>query len=393
MLIGSYLRSAWIWLWSNSTRTAWSILGLVVGSAAMVILLAVVRVPEAIVARQASVIGVNSITLTAAEGSTTVVDQPLADYIAENAPSLTYVIPTVTLPAAPVKAGRIVETLWVEGTSEVFPEVREWSLHSGNFFSSADLASAERVAVVGQWVVGQMFRGQNPVGQQIRIYGQVFRVIGTLESKGSILGEELDKRIVIPYSTAQRLTGQKALSAIHCHAPVPEMIPQAVSEIEHALSQRFGEDVYDGPFVVITRDEAITSLKDLTVNLRLLLSAVAAISLLSGGAGSLHLILLAVHECSSEVRLRRTLGATRLSIASQFILLAVMLGGLGGGVGSVLGFYANRQLTIWAQWPSTLSMEAILTAITVAVAIAIFSGLYPALRAARLSTTQVKRLS
>lgn len=379
----TYLRSAWESWWSNRAQTAWSVLGLVIGSAALVVLLSLAKVPEAVVARQAATLGINPIMLTDGEGAGPHLDIVLAEHIAQHSPSLICVLPMVTMPAAPVKAGRITENLLVEGTSEDYLAPRDWQIRVGRFFTSAEVSTADRVAVVGQWLVGQMFRGQNPVGQQIRVYGQVFRIVGTLEAKGSVMGAELDKRIIIPVTTAQRLTGQTSLSAIHCHTASPELIPQAIAEVEQALTDRFGSEAYDRPFASSTRDEALASIGEMTASIRLLLGAVAAISLVVGGIGIMHLVLLSVIECSSEIVLRRTLGATRLSIATQFILQTVMLGGLGGGVGSALGAMATRQLSLWGQWPSTLAPASIVLAVVSALVVGVASGLHPALRAAR----------
>jgi putative ABC transport system permease protein len=267
------------------------------------------------------------------------------------------------------------------------------SVHSGSEFTDADVRSNSRVVVLGSTVVRELFGTLDPIGQKIRIGRVPFTVLGTLNEKGSLFGEDQDNRVLIPYTTAGMLwgTNKGRVSFMFASAHDRASIPQAKQEIRDAVrhSQKIPPDRKDS---VEVKDlgEIADKLDTTLIAVTMLLGAIGAISLLVGGIGIMNIMLVSVTERTKEIGLRIALGATDFNVLTQFLVEAMMLSGLGGLIGAGVGIGIAGGTTkvlsalMGQTWHLNISPPAIGGALIFALFIGVFFGFYPAWRASRL---------
>jgi putative ABC transport system permease protein len=286
----------------------------------------------------------------------------------------------------------------VYGTSPSYLTIRDWSYSSGGAFTQADLDSAARVAILGQTVVENLFdHGEEPVGAAIRINNVPFRVIGVFSPKGqSAQGWDQDDVVFIPYSTAERkVLGTLFLGsvgAIAASAASSEDLEDAVEEIRAVMRVRHrlqGEQPDD--FTIRTQVDMGKVQEGTSETLTVMLMVIASVSLLVGGIGIMNILLVSVTERTREIGIRMAVGAKRVHIMTQFLIEAMTLGVVGGFIGVVVGILAARLTTIIAGWPTIISSDAVVIAFIFSVAVGLFFGLYPANKAARLNPIEALR--
>jgi putative ABC transport system permease protein len=286
----------------------------------------------------------------------------------------------------------------VNGISPGYLTIRDWSFLSGNPFTQADVDAAARVALVGQTVVENLFDpGEELVGATIRIKNVPFRVIGVLAPKGqSAQGSDQDDIIFIPFTTAERkVFGTQFLGsvgALFASTERAEDLPEAVEQIRDALRtrHRLQPDQADD-FTIRTQVDIGRVQEGTSQTLTVMLFAIASVSLLVGGIGIMNILLVSVTERTREIGVRMAVGAKRRHILIQFLIEAVTLSLLGGGVGIVLGIVGARLTTVIAGWPTIISADAVVTAFVFSLVVGLFFGLYPANKAARLNPIEALR--
>ncbi len=366
-------------------RTFLTTLGVIIGVAAVIALVSIGEGAKASITSQITSMGSNMITLTGGRGRAVRLSLDVAEFIAERTPSVANTVPTYSIMGATVKVGNQSETVPVDGAGESFQSVRNWQVAWGSFFDASHVNSSRRVAVVGQWVVDQMFDGQNPVGQSIRINGTTFTVIGVMEAKGTVMGQDADKRIIVPVTAAQRLAGQTTVGAIYFEAASADLSSQAIEEIKQALRDRFGSTAdQNNVFRISSMDDLLTTVNTATATLTLMLAGIASISLLVGGIGIMNIMLVSVTERTREIGVRKALGAKRRDILTQFLVEAVILSVSGGAIGIGLGVFGAQQVSRLAGWPPTVSASSIVLAFFFSAAVGVFFGIYPANKASKL---------
>ncbi|MDH4081979.1 MAG: ABC transporter permease [Nitrospira sp.] len=286
----------------------------------------------------------------------------------------------------------------VYGTSPSYLTIRDWSYSSGGAFTQADLDSAARVAILGQTVVEDLFdHGEEPVGAAIRINNVPFRVIGVFSPKGqSAQGWDQDDVVFIPYSTAERkVLGTLFLGsvgAIAASAARSEDLEDAVEEIRTVMRVRHrlqGDQPDD--FTIRTQVDMGKVQEGTSETLTVMLMVIASVSLFVGGIGIMNILLVSVTERTREIGIRMAVGAKRVHIMTQFLIEAMTLGVVGGLIGVVVGILAARLTTIIAGWPTIISSDAVVIAFIFSVAVGLFFGLYPANKAARLNPIEALR--
>jgi putative ABC transport system permease protein len=266
------------------------------------------------------------------------------------------------------------------GVTASYPEVVTRRIARGQGLGANDVATGRRVAVLGADVADQLFPGTDPIGRQVTVGGLRFRVTGVLEQVGgSLFGPDRDEQVLVPITAAQRLFGTDRVDAIFVRATSTATIDTDVARVERALGGRFD----DTDFSILTQDEIIGVVGDILELLTFVLAAIAGISLLVGGVGVSNIMLVSVSERTSEIGLRKALGARTRDITRQF-LLAVVLTGLGGLLGLAGGVAAARVVDVYAPVPAIVTGWSVLLALGVSVAVGVFFGVWPARRAGRL---------
>jgi putative ABC transport system permease protein len=279
-----------------------------------------------------------------------------------------------------VSVGRRERFVTVNGVNENVPNVFDRPLARGEYISESDVDTRRRVAVLGSDVARRVFGDVDPLGRQVSIAGVRFRVIGVFEKVGSTFGVERDSEVHIPVTAAQRLFGVDRIDALAVKAPRADDVEPLQDELTAAL-----RDKYDGEeFSAVTQTQILGTIGRILALLTLVLSAIAAISLLVGGVGVSNIMLVSVRERTREIGLRKALGARQRDILLQFLIEAVLLCTVGGLIGIGLGVGSSVLVAAASPLPAVISWWSPLLAFSVSAAVGVFFGVAPARRAGRL---------
>ena len=286
----------------------------------------------------------------------------------------------------------------INGISPSYLTIRDWSFTSGGPFTQTDLESAARVALIGQTIVGNLFEpGEEPVGAVIRIKNVPFRVIGVLSSKGqSAQGSDQDDVIFIPFSTAERkVFGTSfigSVGAMFGSTDQVEDLPMAAEQIREVLRARHRlQTEQEDDFTIRTQVDIGKVQEGTSETLTMMLFAIASVSLLVGGIGIMNILLVSVTERTREIGVRMAVGAKRRHIVMQFLIEAMTLSLVGGVLGIALGIIGAKLTTLIAGWPTIISGNVIVLAFFFSLVVGLFFGLYPANKAARLNPIEALR--
>ncbi len=388
---------------ANRLRSSLTVIGISIGVAAVIILVAVGRGSAVSVQDRIESLGTNTLTIfsgggfgpggggaranrpgTSSQfGSLTTKDvKVLQDE--QLAPDIATVSPVVNASVTATFSGATYQPSQFFGAPPSIAAARDYSVSSGSFFSADAEESHERVVVIGPTVVANLFAGTDPLGQTIKLNGVGFRVVGVLESKGSNGFQDQDDVIIAPLSATQdTLAGGTTISQIVVQATSSGTVDEAESEIYSALSSTHPADSSGSyNFRVLNQASLLETTNSTNRTFTVLLGAVAAISLLVGGIGVMNIMLVSVTERTREIGIRKAIGARHSDIVAQFLGEAVLLSMLGGIAGVLLGLVGAR-FTIVGVTP-VVEPYSVLLAFGVAVGVGLFFGLYPANRAALL---------
>jgi putative ABC transport system permease protein len=396
---------------ANKMRSVLTMLGIIIGVGAVIALLSIGEGAQAAITEQIQGIGSNlifvipgSLTQGGASfgvgslASLTLEDaEAIAD--ARNCPDVAAVAPQITRSAQVIYRNRNTNTS-VVGTTPEFAFVRKTEADEGDFFNTQESASSSRVAVLGARLASDLFDEMSPIGATIRINRVPFRVIGVLQEEGGAGGgSNRDDSIFVPITTAttrlfgsvQARGGGTSVSLINVAAVSEQRIDSAIQQITDLLRQRHNIQYQDDDFTVTSQEDILGVLTQVTDVLTLFLGAIAAISLLVGGIGIMNIMLVSVTERTREIGIRKAVGAKRRDIMVQFLIEAVVLSILGGLIGIGFGALAAAVVTATGVLDTTVSMQAVVLAVSFSLAVGLFFGLYPATRAASLNPIDALR--
>jgi putative ABC transport system permease protein len=326
-------------------------------------------------------------------GSFTNLKEADAKAILENCDAVKYISPNVNGRSQVVYQSNNWNTS-IYGVGASYPEIRNWDVESGVFFSENQVRTAQKVAVLGSEVAENLFEGADPIGQVIRVNRAPYRVLGVLESKGESGGFfNRDDMIAIPYTTAQkRLLGIDNIQSIDVSAVSATRTGEAMAQIEELL--RIRHKIAPGAeddFNVRDMSDIAESASEATQILTILLGGIASISLLVGGIGIMNIMLVSVTERIREIGIRMSVGAKERDILLQFLTEAIVLSVLGGILGIVLGVGSSRLISHFANMKTLVSIGAIVLAFLFSGSVGIFFGFYPARKASKLDPIEALR--
>ena len=279
-------------------------------------------------------------------------------------------------------------TTTVNGANADFQYVNNWTMKSGRFITDSQIERRERVAVIGATVAKNLFGNEDPIGKDIRIHKNSFKIVGVLDEKGSgAMGNDQDDVIVVPYTTMmERVMGVDYLRMIYIQAKEGQDLERVQADIENILRVRHGiknPDLDD--FNVNNMASIMKAVEENTATMTLFLGAVAAISLLVGGIGIMNIMLVSVTERTREIGVRKALGATYRTIITQFLIEAVVISLVGGAIGIVVGIGASQLIATVAKLKTVVTTGPILLSFGFSMSIGLVFGLYPARKAAKLN--------
>ena len=420
MKIYDSFRSALQSLVTNKLRSALTMLGVIIGVASVIAMVAVGNGASAQVQSAILSLGSNIITVTPAQLS----DQGLRGAGAQSQ-NLTeadmralqdQLGDSIKATEAEQGAGRWQVTAagqnWntqVTGVTEQYPIVRDWNVGAGEFFTQSDITINAQVAVLGSTTATNLYGDADPVGQTLQlrqVFGNGpqarariinFKVVGVLDTKGTTFGFSRDDQILVPLTTAQKvLTGRRdVVNSIVVKAVDSDAMTETTNDVTSILLARHKiTDPAVADFTVTNQNDTLAALSSVTGTFTLLLGAIGGISLLVGGIGIMNIMLVTVNERTREIGIRKAVGARRQDIAVQFLIESIALTGLGGVLGIVLGWSITQAV---GRIPQASALNLLITpgtviiAVGVSVAIGVIFGLYPAMRAARLHPIQALR--
>ena len=387
----------------NKLRSSLTALGVIIGVAAVVAMVAVGNGAQARIEKQVASLGQNLLVVFAGSsraggvraglGSASNLTLADVDAIRREVTDVMAVSPEVSASAQVQSNGRNWSTS-IMGESPDYLAIRDWKLASGTMFDARDVRSAARVAVIGSKTAAELFGPLDPVGQIVRVGAMPFVVTGVLESKGAGMGGmNQDDRLIIPYTTAmRRITGDRYLRSVNVQVATAARMEAAQLQIEALLRQRhrLGEGREDD-FNIFNQKEIADTIGSISKVITLLLGSIAGISLLVGGIGIMNIMLVSVTERTREIGIRMAVGAQPSAIQLQFLIEAVILSFLGGLIGVLLGFGASRLVGLFATFEAVVSAGSVLLAFGVSAAIGIFFGYYPARKVAGLDPIEALR--
>jgi putative ABC transport system permease protein len=402
------LRSAWRALAANTLRSILTMLGIIIGVAAVITMIAVGQGATNRVQEQMKGLGSNIMLVLPGgltQGGVRLGAQTGQGLTEEDALAIALEVPEVQVAAPTSRTGAQVvagNTNWnttIFGTNNDYLEGRDWALESGRFFEAAELQGSAKVAIIGQTVAVQLFGESDPIDQVIRIKKVPVTVVGLLSKKGqNSLGQDQDDAVLVPISTYRnRIQGGnpgklKRVGSISVKVKDGQDMKLAEANIKELLRQRLKvQPGAEDPFNIRNLTEILQAQEAASRIMTLLLAAVAGISLIIGGIGIMNIMLVSVTERTREIGLRMAVGARGRDILSQFLIEAVTLSLIGGAIGVLLGAVATWAVGHFAGWQVSMTASSIALAAGFSAFVGVFFGFYPARRASKLLPIQALR--
>ena len=406
--LGASVRIALRALKVNRTRSALTMLGIIIGVAAVIAMVGVGAGATARIKEQIQSIGSNLIIVLPGSvssngvrlgsGGVATLTQDDAKAIAEECPSVALTAPAVR-GGVQVVFGNNNWATTVQGVTPDYMTIRDYTMLSGQFFTTQDVDAAAKTAVLGETVAQNLFGDSSPTGQVVIIKNVPFTVSGVLTPKGqSPTGQDQDDVILLPISTAtQKVLGAnkanaKAVGSLMVQAMNPQAMDQAIQEMDALLRERHRIlPGLDPDFTIRNLTEVFAAQESSAQVMSILLGAIASVSLVVGGIGIMNIMLVSVTERTREIGLRLAVGAKRQAILLQFLVEAVTLSLLGGIIGIVVGLATSLLISHFAQWSTQVSLLSVLTSFLFSALVGVFFGYYPARKAAFLNPIEALR--
>ncbi|HEY0159484.1 MAG TPA: ABC transporter permease [Thermoanaerobaculia bacterium] len=387
----------------NKMRAALTMLGIIIGVAAVIVMVAVGFGARSRIRAQINNLGTNMIVITPGAAQAGGVSQGAQAFpnlsvddvekIREEAQVVTAVSPVVVTRTQVIGEAGNWRTL-INGVDTDYQVIRDWETSSGDFFAPEDVEAMRKVAVLGKTVADQLFPGSDPVGQEVQIRNVPFDVVGVLAPKGQTAsGSDSDDVVLIPHTTARNaLSGRTFIPQILASTASEADIPAAQEEIRALMreSRRIAPgDAED--FTVRNQNDLAQAAEGSTKVMTMLLAAIASISLLVGGIGIMNIMLVSVTERTREIGIRLAIGARGSDVLTQFLVESIVMGVLGGLIGLTVGVAGAKVLAYFTGWETVISPLLMLVAVAFSGAVGVFFGWYPARKAAALHPIQALR--
>lgn len=386
----------------NKLRSSLTILGIVIGVGAVIVMISIGQGAKVFVEKQLESLGTNvliiipiSTTHAAARGTTGTITLTAEDAfaIARECTAVNYISPGIRT-TTQVIYGNMNWTTSVSGVGPDYQIIRNWPLESGRFITQQDVNTMAKVCVLGQTVVTNLFGTLDPVDKWVRVNNVPFRVIGILSAKGqSPTGQDQDDIVLMPYTTVQRkIMGVTYIGHVLASTITAEVRFEAIDQITSLLRQRHRlRPNEENDFTVISQVEFASTVLETSHTMTILLGSIALVSLFVGGIGIMNIMLVSTTERTREIGIRMAVGAKERDILFQFLIESIVLSSIGGVVGIIFGIFTSKLVSYYGGWPSLLSPLSIAVAFLFSNMVGIFFGYYPARKASRLNPIDALR--
>ncbi|MEX1140315.1 MAG: ABC transporter permease [Bacteroidota bacterium] len=390
-------------LFANKLRALLTMLGIIIGVAAVITMIAIGEGAQKAVTARIQALGSNLLFISPGAqrgGGVTVIQTGTsvrlrnadADVIGEKVSAVEAVVPEFSRNAQ-VKFQNKNWNTRIVGTVPEYEYVRNFSAEEGRYFSHSEERAYSKVCVIGRIVADNLFGAVDPIGKSIRIAGQTFEVIGILESKGQSGFQNPDDQVIVPLSTAQRrIFGVDYLGQITAKVADDKRMDEAFFEIERVLRREHKlREEQDNDFSIRNQADIITTFQETQQTFTFLLAGIAAVSLLVGGIGIMNIMIVSVTERTKEIGIRKAIGARKQDVLLQFLIESVVMSIVGGLMGIGIGVGGSLILSSYGNLPSSISLQAIIMSFVFAAFVGIFFGLYPAWKAAESNVIDALR--
>ncbi|MDK8182840.1 ABC transporter permease [Paenibacillus sp. UMB4589-SE434] len=382
------LKMAWRSILSNKLRTLLTMLGIMIGVAAVITLVSMGEGTAKQVKSQVASLGSNllSVTVTGRGAlSSLTLDEAMSF---QTIPGVAAVSPVVS-GNVQAKAGLQNTNVPVEGITAEYETVRDYHVSSGRFILPIDATYYQKVAIIGTDTAAELYPEMNPLGQNLSLNGAAYKIVGVMESKGSSLGSSNDNKVWIPLTTAERLLQSKGIRTVYVKFTEPEQADTITTVLESKLTSKFRGST--DSYRIFNQADMVETISNVSQTMTLMLAGIASISLLVGGIGIMNIMLVSVTERTREIGIRKSLGAKKRDIMQQFMMEAAMISGCSGLCGIAIGiagaYFASRAMGT----PFALAPDMMWLAFSFSVGIGVVFGLFPANKASNLKPVDALR--
>jgi putative ABC transport system permease protein len=381
---------------SNKVRSFLTMLGVIIGVGSVIAAVAFAQGSTKSITDSLEGLGTNliSISITGRNSNRNITYEDLQKFSEENSDEIAAIAPTVSS-SVTVKVGTKTRSTSLVGTSPEYETIKNIHVQSGRFLLSFDLDYRQKVAMIGTAVANDVFEGKNPVGQTIKINGQIYTVVGLLQQKAGGQDQSEDDQVIIPVTSAQRLSRSAMIRNFSVQAADPENVSTVMDKLNAMLQKIYSNT---SSYRVFNQEQMLSTLNNITGIMMIVLGGIAAISLLVGGIGIMNIMLVSVTERTREIGIRKAIGAKRRSILVQFMIEAAMVTGIGGIIGVLIGlgiikFVIGNLSKISSSFAiqPVYSLEWIIISFGISLVTGVVFGLFPAYKAAKLNPIQALR--
>jgi len=386
----------------NTMRTLLTMLGIVIGVGAVIIMVAIGQGARSSIEAQINTLGTNMLVITAGASTAGGVSQGAgtfnrlqiedAEKLQREATLITAVSPVISTRTQLIGGAGNWRTE-INGVSTDYQVIRDWPLASGTFFTQDDQRALRKVVVLGSTVAEALYAGMDPIGERLQLRSVPFTVIGVLAAKGqTATGTDQDDVVLVPYTTAQaRLSGRSFIAQILASTASPADIPAAQEEMSAIMRESHKLGDADDDFTIRNQNELAEAATGTTEVMTWLLAAIASVSLLVGGIGIMNIMLVSVTERTREIGIRMAIGARGSDVMVQFLVESIVISLAGGLLGILVGIAGSALVGSLTGWSTETSPQAVLMAVGFSGAVGVFFGFYPARKAASLHPIQALR--
>ncbi|AAK78301.1 putative ABC transport system permease protein [Clostridium acetobutylicum] len=383
-------------IWANKVRSFLTMLGIIIGIASVIVLVGIGQGTKESVSSQIESLGTNLIAINIVGNRNKAISmQELNDL--KKKPGIKDIAPVLTN-SVNVKVGDNTASTSMEASTANYAQIRNLSVSSGRFINSRDVNNRYKVAVVGVDVANELFNSTDVVGQTMNVNGVEFTIVGILNSTGSSIAGSNDDKIIVPLSTAERLTQTTQIKTFYAEAESQGTVDEAMGYLQLFLNNKY-RSVEEGSnnsnsnnnYRILSQSSILETATQTTSSMTTMLTGTAAISLLVGGIGIMNIMLVSVIERTREIGIRKAVGAKRRTILIQFLIEAASLSAVGGIIGVVIGYGGAKLLAVLLRANVAISGNVVLGSFLFSVLVGIVFGIYPANKASKLSPMEALR--
>lgn len=375
-------------IWANKMRSFLTMLGIIIGISSVIVLVGMGEGTKQQVQSQIEKLGTNLITVNIVGKRTkSFTDEEIAEL--KSKPGIKEIAPLFTQNNIDVKAGSKSTNTSVEASTPEYSNIRKTYVNYGRFLNKRDIDNRYKVAVIGVDTANDLFGTTNVIGKVVNINGINFSIVGVLESQGSSMGGSGDDKIILPISTAQRLFKNTDIKTFYVEATDKDKVSEAISYLQLFLNKKFNNDT--DSYRIFDQTSLLSTANETNSSMTMMLTGIAAISLIVGGIGIMNIMLVSVIERTREIGIRKAIGAKRRIILIQFLMESSIISCLGGLIGVLTGFFIAYIAQTLLKMTIVISSSVVIGAVAFSIFVGILFGMYPASKASKLNPIEALR--